>query len=67
MSKSFEIVERVGLSLDSTSDAVKNAVLEANEEKKVSWFEVVEQRGRVTSDGKIEFQATVRIGWKLND
>ena len=55
MSKSFEIVERVGLSLDSTSDAVKNAVLEANEEKKVSWFEVVEQRGRVTSDGKIEF------------
>lgn len=67
MSKSFEIIERVGISTESTTEAVKSAVLEANQEKKVAWFEVVEHRGRVTSDGKVEFQVTVKIGRKLSD
>ena len=67
MSKSFEIIERVGISTESASEAVKNAVLEANNERKVAWFEVVEQRGRVTSEGKVEFQVTIKIGRKLSD
>lgn len=67
MSKSFEIIERVGISTDSISDAVKSVVQEANSEKKIGWFEVVEERGRLTSDGKIEFQVTVKIGRKLSD
>lgn len=67
MSKSFEIIERVGISTESASEAVKNAVLEANNEHKVAWFEVVEQRGRVTSEGKVEFQVTIKIGRKLSD
>ena len=62
MSKSFEVIERVGISNESISDAVKNVVEEANKEKQV---EVVEQRGRVTSEGKIEFQVKVNIGRKL--
>jgi dodecin len=67
MSKSFEIIERVGISTESSSEAVKNAVLEANNDKKVAWFEVVEQRGRINSEGKVEFQVTVKIGKKLNE
>ncbi len=67
MSKSFEIIERVGISFESISDAVKSVVQEANSEKKVGWFEVVEERGRLTSDGKIEFQVTVKIGRKLSE
>lgn len=67
MSKSFEIIERVGISSESISDAVKSVVQEANSEKKVGWFEVVEERGRLTSDGKIEFQVTVKIGRKLSE
>lgn len=67
MSKSFEIIERVGISTESASDAIKSVVQEANSEKKVAWFEVIEERGRVTSDGKIEFQIKVKIGRKLND
>jgi flavin-binding protein dodecin len=67
MSKSFEIIERVGISTESSSEAVKNAVLEANSDKRVAWFEVVEQRGRITSEGKVEFQVTVKIGRKLNE
>ncbi|HYN60970.1 MAG TPA: dodecin family protein, partial [Rubrivivax sp.] len=33
--------------------------------RNMSWFEVVEQRGRI-QDGKIaEYQVTLRIGFKL--
>ncbi len=66
MAGSFEIIERVGISNVSSSDAIKNAVKQANEEKKVGWFEVVEERGRVTQEGDIEYQVTVKIGRKLN-
>ena len=67
MSKTFEIIERVGISTESASDAIKTVVLEANSEKKIAWFEVIEERGRVTSDGKVEFQIKVKIGRKLNE
>jgi len=66
MASSFEIIERVGISTVSSSDAIKNAVTEANQDKKVGWFEVSEERGRVTQEGKIEFQVTVKIGRKLS-
>lgn len=67
MSKTFEIIERVGISSEGISEAVKEVVSEANSEKKVGWFEVIEQRGRLTTDGKIEFQVKVRIGRKFKD
>ena len=67
MSKSFEIIERVGISNDSVSDAIKKVVMEAKTEQGVSWFEVTEQRGRVTNDDKLEFQVTVKIGRKIKD
>jgi flavin-binding protein dodecin len=67
MSKTFEVIERVGISTEGVTEAVKEVVLEANTEKKVGWFEVIEQRGRVTSDGKVEFQVKVRIGRKLKE
>lgn len=66
MSKSFEIIERVGISNLSISDAIKSAVTEANQQKKVGWFEVAEQRGRVTQNGEIEYQVTLKIGRKLD-
>ena len=66
MSKSFEIIERVGISYESATDAIKKVVMEAHTEGGVSWFEVSEHRGRVTHDDKIEFQVTVKIGRKIN-
>ncbi len=65
MSKSFEIIERVGISNESASDAITKVVKEAHAESQVSWFEVVEHRGRVTHTNEIEFQVTVKIGRKL--
>jgi len=66
MNKTFEIINRVGVSTESLSEAIKTAVLEANNEKAVSWFNVLEQRGRVNENGIIEFQVTLEIGRKLN-
>jgi len=65
MSSSFKLIERVGVSLLSITDAVKSALAEVSKEEKVSWFEIIEQRGRITSSGDIEFQVTVKIGVKL--
>lgn len=66
MSKVFEIIELVGISSESASDAVKNVVLEANKVNPVAWFNVVEERGRITPENNIEFQVTVKIGRKIN-
>jgi flavin-binding protein dodecin len=67
MSKTFEVIERVGISTEGVSEAVKEVVREANLEKKIGWFEILEQRGRITSDGEVEFQVKVRLGRKLKD
>jgi dodecin len=67
MAKSFEIIERVGVSTVSSTEAIKSAVLEANNQRKVGWFEVSEVRGRVTQEGQVEFQVTIKIGRKLED
>ena len=62
----YKKIEVVGTSPDSFADAVKNAVKEAGKTvRKMSWFEVAEERGAI-KDGKVaEFQVTVRIGFKI--
>ena len=66
MSGIYKKVEIVGISDVSFAEAVKTAVEEAGKTiRHMSWFEVVEQRGRV-HDGKVaEFQVTINIGFKL--
>ncbi len=66
MSKTFEIIERVGISTEGVTEAIKNVVKEANAERQVAWFNVIEERGRVKDDGTIEFQVTVKIGRKIS-
>ena len=56
----FDIIDKAGVSYDSYCDAVKNAL--KNVKKQIHWFEVVEQRGRITKDNKIEFQVVIKIG-----
>lgn len=65
MSNLYEVVERVGTSNESIAKAVKEVVEDAHAEKPVAWFEIIEQRGRVNSEGKVEFQIKVKIGRKL--
>lgn len=67
MAKAYKKIEIVGISGKSLSDAVENAIEKAGETvRHLAWFEVGELRGRI-EDGKIEeYQATVKIGFKLD-
>lgn len=62
----YKKIEVVGTSKSSFAEAVKAAVAEAGKSvRHMSWFEVVEQRGAI-KDGKVlEFQVTIRIGFKV--
>lgn len=62
----YKITEIVGTSPKSFAEAVKAGVAEAGKTlRRMDWFEVVEERGRI-ADGKVaEFQVTLKIGFKL--
>ena len=62
----YKKIQLVGTSAESFSEAAANAIAKAAETlRNMSWFEVVEQRGRV-ADGKIDqFQVTVSIGFRV--
>jgi len=66
MAGTFKIIELVGTSPVSFAEAVRAAVTEAAKTvRNMSWFEVVEERGRI-ADGKVaEFQVTIKVGFKL--
>ncbi|MCE9634777.1 MAG: dodecin family protein [Planctomycetes bacterium] len=69
MSKSasvHKILEVVGTSKKSFSDAAQTAVARAAESVRgLEWFEVTEQRGRIDGAKIAEFQVTMKIGFKL--
>lgn len=62
----WKCIEIVGESPESFADAVRNAVTEAGRTvKQMQWFEVVSFRGTI-QDGKVHrFQASVKIGFKI--
>lgn len=62
----YKVTEIVGTSPVSFAEAVKAGVAEAAKTiRKMDWFEVVEERGRI-ADGKVqEFQVTLKVGFKL--
>ena len=66
MPGTYKKIEIVGTSPVSFAEAVKSAVADASKTiRRMDWFEVVEERGRIV-DGKVaEFQVTVRIGFRL--
>ena len=66
MAGTYKKIEIVGTSTASFAEAAKSAVAEASKTiRNMSWFEVVEQRGAI-KDGKVlEFQVTIRIGFKV--
>jgi len=65
---SYGISEIVGSSTESFDDAVRNAVAKASEDRRhIRWFEVKELRGHV-KDGKVaHYQATLKLGYTLEE
>ena len=62
----YKLIELVGTSPVSYADATKNAVERASETLRgLGWFQVTELRGLLV-DGKIsEYQATLKVGFRL--
>jgi hypothetical protein len=62
----YKIIEVVGTSPVSFTEAVKGAVTEASDTvRHMEWFEVVSQRGRIAEGRVVEFQVTVKIGFQV--
>jgi flavin-binding protein dodecin len=65
--KVFKKITVTGCSDDSYEQAVKIAVDKASESLHgLAWFEVTELRGGILDDGRIEFQATVDVAFKVD-
>ena len=60
------MIELVGTSKSSYEDAVKGAVADASETLQgLDWFQVTEFRGAIR-DGKVtEYQAVMKVGFKV--
>jgi len=59
--KKNQIIEKIGISNKSHSDAVANAIKMVQKENEVYWFKVSEFRGRINNNS-IEYQVIVKIG-----
>ncbi len=65
---SYGISEIVGSSTESFDDAVRNAVAKASEDRRhIRWFEVTDMRGHVEGGRVAHFQATLKLGYTLEE
>ena len=64
----YLVSEIVGSSSEGLEAAIQNAVLRAAKTlRHLDWFEVTEVRGHI-QDGRIgHFQATVKVGFRVED
>ena len=62
----WKLIEIVGESSESFANAVRDAIVEAGKTvKHMEWFEVTSFRGAI-QDGKVsQFQAVVKIGFRV--
>lgn len=66
MSGTYKVIELVGTSPASFAEAVKSAVAEASKTiRHMDWFEVVNERGSIVEGKVVEFQVTLKVGFKI--
>jgi dodecin len=63
----YKVVELVGTSKTTVSDAIQTAISRAGATvRNLRWFEVVQVRGAVGTDGKVDhYQVTLKAGFTL--
>jgi len=68
MDRVYKYIKLVGTSEKSYTAAIENAIARARKTLTgLSWFEVVEHRGHIGKDGKLEHQVTLRIAFEVKD
>jgi flavin-binding protein dodecin len=66
MSKTYKMIDVVGTSPKSFAEATRNAVAEAGKTiKAMGWFEIDRLGGRIEGDTVTEFQAKIKVGFRL--
>jgi len=62
----YKIIELTGTSTDTIEDAVGTAIQQAAKTlKHLSWFQVVDTRGKI-DEGKVkEWQVTIKVGFSV--
>jgi flavin-binding protein dodecin len=64
--KVFKKIELTGTSQNSLEEAVQSAIAEAGKTvRNMSWFEVTETRGAIKDGKVVEWQVTLKIGFKI--
>ena len=64
--KAYKLIELVGVSDESTEDAIRGALARAAETLKgIDWFEVTEIRGLVQDGEVAQFQVKLKVGFRL--
>lgn len=64
----YKHIVLTGSSADSIEDAVKKAISRASKTvRKMRWFEVMETRGVIQDDDVTCWQATIRVGFTLDE
>ena len=62
----YKHIEVTGTSSKSSDDAIRNAVGRAAASvRQLRWFEVTELRGEIDGDAVAHWQATIKIGFRL--
>ena len=64
----FKKIELTGTSEQSIEEAVNNAISKAAKTvRKMRWFEVVEVRGAIEEGHVAQWQATVKVAFKVEE
>lgn len=64
----YKMTEIVGTSPESFEAAIREAVRRASKTvRNMDWFEVKEQRGRITDGQVSDFQVKLAVGFRLED
>ena len=67
-SRTYKLIELVGVSDESYSEATKNAITRANATiRGMRWFEVVQTRGHIENGSVHHYQVMMKVGFTLEN
>jgi flavin-binding protein dodecin len=62
----YKMIELVGTSKNSYEDAIKNAIADASQTiEGLDWFQVLEFRGAIADGKPAQFQAVLKVGFRV--
>lgn len=64
----FKTIEITGVSTTSSDEAVRVAIAKASESiRHIKWFQIIDTRGYIENARVVDWQVTVKIGFRLLD